>query len=80
MIVNKFGLFSLTSRRNNLVKNANSLSIHSIKPIIKGKNGFSGGLEDIGNFAEGFCFKVVKSDDSAWIICVDNLKDKEEWM
>jgi len=40
-----------------------------IKPISKNmKNGaYNGGLEDLGNFREGFCWKVVNMDDSMWI-------------
>lgn len=56
------------------------MSIHDIKPVSKTSKGYGGGLEDIGNFKEGFCFKVVKSDDSSWIMCTENIKDKEEWM
>jgi hypothetical protein len=29
-----------------------------MKPVIMTKKGFTGGLEDLGNFKEGFCFKV----------------------
>lgn len=36
----------------------------------------------MGNFAEGFCFKVnaAGGEEETWIICVDSLKLKEEWM
>lgn len=51
-----------------------------IKPISKAGNVYGGGLEDLGNFKEGFCFKVIQTNDDAWIMCTLNLKDKEEWM
>jgi len=70
----------LTSRRNDLTKTVKSMSIHDIKPIFKNAKGYGGGLEDIGNFKEGFCWKVIKSDDASWIMCSDNMKEKEEWM
>jgi len=70
--VNSFGLFALTQRRNDLVHAAKFMGINSMKPITKGKNGFKGGLEDIGNFKEGFCFKVVSSKGETWIICADD--------
>jgi hypothetical protein len=42
-----------------MTKTVKSLSIHDIKPITKNSKGFSGGLEDLGNFKEGFCWKVI---------------------
>lgn len=57
-----------------------SLPINVIKPITKGKKGFAGGLEDLGNFKEGFCFKIVLSNGEEWIMCCDSLDEKEEWM
>jgi len=44
-----------------------------IKPIVKTKKGLSGGLEDIGNFREGFCFKVISVAEESWIVCNDNI-------
>jgi len=61
MVINKNGIFALTSRRNEIAKINKMLSINDIKPITKGKKGYSGGLEDIGNFKEGFCWKVILS-------------------
>jgi len=53
-----------------------------IKPIVKTKKGLSGGLEDMGDFQEGFCFKVFANspDAETWIICVDDLMEKAKWI
>lgn len=79
-ILNKLGFFAMTNRRNDLAKTQRSLHMDSIKPIIKTKKGLSGGLEDIGNFKEGFCFKVVSSAEESWVICLDDMTEKLQWM
>jgi len=38
------------------------------------------GIEDFGNFAEGFCFKLngmVDGNDLTWIVCCHSLFEKE---
>lgn len=52
----------------------------SIKPIVKTKKGLSGGLEDIGNFKEGYCLKVISLTDEAWIMCFENQTLKDQWI
>jgi len=51
--------------------------MNNIKPIIRTKRGLTGGLEDLGNFREGFCLKVLTDSDDAWIMCCKNLVEKE---
>jgi len=79
-VVGPKGLMALTSRRNNMAKISKVLPIHEMKPVVRGKIGYSGGVEDIGNFREGFCWKVVKSDDVEWIMCSSSNDKKEDWM
>jgi len=76
-ILNKLGLYALSSRRNDLTKTQKTISMNVIKPIIRTKKGLTGGLEDIGNFREGFCFKVVTESDESWIMCCSSLTEKE---
>jgi hypothetical protein len=38
------------------------------------------GIEDIGNFKEGFCFKLVSKTLAIWNICADSYREKVEWM
>jgi hypothetical protein len=55
---------ALTSRRNNIAKISQVLPIAEIKPVVRTKKGITGGIEELGNFREGYCWKVVKSDDT----------------
>jgi len=60
-----------------------ALAISVIKPVIKVKGGYTGGVEDLGNFREGFCWKVNGSQDGedvTWIMCSNDLFEKEHWM
>jgi hypothetical protein len=43
--------------------------VNSIKPVTEGKNGWSGGLIDVGNFVEGFCWAVVAESENQWVMC-----------
>jgi len=39
------------------------------------KKGISGGVEEIGNFIEGYCFKLQgskKNDKFRWIVCSES--------
>jgi len=39
-----------------------------------------GGLEDIGNFKEGFCFRIKSKTEVVWNLCADTNREKVEWM
>jgi len=42
-----------------------------------------GGVEELGNFAEGFCLKTTANnagDELAWIMCASSLNEKDEWI
>lgn len=41
---------------------------------------YKGGLEDIGNFREGFCFRLRSKTKIVWNICAENLDLKIKWM
>jgi hypothetical protein len=41
---------------------------------------YSGGLVDIGNFREGFCFKLYLRNDAVWALCASSFKEKNEWI
>jgi len=77
------GIFVTATRRNDLARTVDALPLANIKPIVKTKKGFSGGLEDQGNFEEGFCFRVNAMggpEELIWVICVEDLKTKDDWM
>lgn len=39
-----------------------------------------GGLEEVGNFKEGFCFRIKSQTLAIWNLCADTFKDKAKWM
>ncbi len=46
-------------------------------------NPCKGGVEDVGNFAEGYCFMLKFTHFSrffVWELCADNSLDKDKWM
>lgn len=80
MILNREGLFALASRRNDLAHTMRTLMLDAIKPIHQTKTGTIGGLENIGNFKEGYCFKCMTVPGAVWIMCADSLDVKNTWM
>jgi len=42
---------------------------------VNGKTQYEGGVEDQGNFKEGFCFKLNVANDRllVWILCSNDL-------
>lgn len=75
MTLSKIGIHALSARRNDLVNTVKTLQLSAIKPVIKTPKGVTGGLEDIGNFAEGFCLKVnaMSEKEISWIMCLSSL-------
>lgn len=63
-----------------MTKTVKALHFDIIKPIVKTKRGLSGGLEDLGNFKEGFCFKVISTAEESWIMCLDDANTKAQWI
>jgi len=49
----------------------------------RGSN-FVGGVEDEGNYKEGFCFKMNSPTGGrktqVWVLCASSLQKKSEWM
>jgi len=41
---------------------------------------YHGGMEDLGNYREGFCFRLKSKTGIAWDICADTLDLKKRWM
>lgn len=59
------------------------MSLSNIKPIIEKRTGYGGGVENLGDFREGYCWKVnaiVEGSDVTWIMCANDLYEKETWM
>ena len=43
---------------------------------------YEGGVEDQGNFKEGFCFRVNVANERllVWILCSSDVNDKMGWL
>jgi hypothetical protein len=54
--------------------------LDNIKPIYKSaKKGIQGGVEDLGSFSEGDCFKINGLREGAevtWIMCCSTIAEK----
>ena len=75
-------LIAYTSRNPRYRKKDNCLKISDLVPEIK-TNPCKGGVEDVGNFNEGFCFmlKFLKfSKHYVWELCAESQSDKDQWM
>ncbi len=86
----QYHFFELTNTRLNLYsarpgkyRNFNEyLKISDIIPVVSSYP-CSGGIEDVGSFAEGFCFliKFIKfSKHFIWELCADNFYEKNNWV
>ena len=80
----------VTSRQIQIQKTYDVLNIEGILPVMEtrgfGEKSQSGsnknGIQDFGNFSEGFCFKVLNSRPRAetWVVCADSEADKTRFM
>ena len=41
---------------------------------------YKGGLEDLGNFKEGFCFRLTTNFNTIWDLCAGSMNEKDKWM
>jgi hypothetical protein len=41
---------------------------------------YEGGLTDLGNNANGFCFKLYLKNDAVWGICVPTRDEEKNWI
>jgi len=73
-------LYAMNSRRNDIAKTYKSIELDWIEPSVIGDMGYKGGLEDIGNFREGFCFRLKSTTKVIWNICADSRDQKQKWM
>lgn len=46
--------------------------------MVDGK--LKGGIEDLGNFKEGFCFRLRLKTSAIWNICSDIMQEKIIWI
>lgn len=57
------------------------LNLQYVNPVIESSE-FGGGIKDIGNFNEGFCFKVFVTYEKpvTWVFCTETAEDKKNLM
>lgn len=67
------------SKREKVKKAFETLDFDDITPIPEGDK-FGGGLNDMGNFSEGYCFKINTKQFMTWILCAENEGDKSKLM
>lgn len=87
---NQYHFFELTqtslkvfsARPGNYRKFKDSLQLAEIIPLVS-VSPCKGGIEDVGSFAEGFCFlvKFIKfSKHFIWELCADTIFEKNNWI
>jgi hypothetical protein len=78
----------VSSRNTQIQKTYDILNIESIKPVQEssgygeGTTDNQNGIQDFGNFSEGFCFKVLTSRprQETWILCTESDLEKTNFM
>lgn len=75
----KESLHITSSRENKYVQTLVILDISSILPVVE-TGDYQGGITDMGNYSEGFCFKTVTESNEIWIICNDTADEKQVLM
>lgn len=68
----------LTARKEKITKVFEVIKINEIKD--NDKNAFIGGIENYGDFKEGFCFNINMKNEDKITICSDTQIEKEKWM
>jgi hypothetical protein len=72
----------LSAREKDFEKTVEILQINNIKNMTDPKT-YKGGIEDFGNFKEGFCFKIKTVElkkNFEYILCVDSFDEKRVLM
>lgn len=76
-------LYVVSARKNGIAKTVKSLQISWIKPAYIHANNImsaKGGLENIGDFDEGYCFRLRLRTGIIWDMCGDKNTEKMNWM
>jgi hypothetical protein len=85
MVLTSRDIYILKGRRNDVLRTYRSMDIEHILPLrFRGNRGnridYEGGLEDLGEFREGYCFKIENEYSEQWNICCDSLEEKVRWL
>ena len=69
----------LTARKEKLTKVFEVIQVNEIEDN-QDRNNFIGGVENYGDFKEGFCFNLNMKTEDKITICSDTQIEKEKWM
>jgi hypothetical protein len=62
-----------------MAKTYKSIELKWLEPINydpTNPESISGGLEDVGNFKEGYCFRIKSQTKVIWNFCADSMDQK----
>ena len=84
-MLKKDAIYVTSSRRNQIVKTVDIIRLDSLAPqLMSSSSTLKGGVEDQGNFKEGFCFKLDRpigaKKEEMWILCAPEYKLKDTFM
>lgn len=73
------------ARKNDLAKTYKSLEISWLLPRLERQDfqdiqQCKGGLQNIGDFEQGYCFRMKSKTHAIWDICATCKEEKEKWM
>ena len=78
-LLTKSSINILTARKEKIAKVYDIIKISDIKSN-KDNIQYGGGIENYGDFKEGYCFKIIMKNDDSFTICADKKQEKEIWM
>ena len=83
-VLTEMAIIIKTSRRDEMTKTVNVIQINSLQEQTQHGTTYKGGIEDMMEFKEGFCFVLNQMTSATrldkWILCTDTLKAKKMWM
>jgi len=41
---------------------------------------YEGGIESLGAYKEGACFKLIERSGEQWVLCGEDAEDVQDWM
>ena len=78
-LLTKASINILTARKEAIAKVYDIIKISDIKSNSDNIQ-YGGGIENYGDFEEGYCFKIIMKNDESFTICADTKQEKEKWM
>jgi len=76
-------MYALSARRNDMAKTIRSIEVDwllAVEEDAAKPDLLKGGVEDIGNYREGACFRIRSKTNAVWNLCSDTLPEKAAWI